>query len=214
MMMVVVVVVFNFFPGTRGRGGVLIVLTVVGLVEFGLVLGGLENRSLGVLDEHLGDGLHVDGHPDGGYRAPPEPRSDRQTEHEVLHVLLVAVVGEVQRAYSSGLDVERYVSVGQGNSSAGPHPPGTNFRYLREAVVADAPTPGAPVAVAARSYRALWHLLTLLGINLILPRIEIPRTSHLGTREQARVYYRCSSSFIMRRYSIEDDSWKSDTFFV
>ena len=76
----------------------------------------------------------------------------------MLHVLLVAVIGEVKRADARRLDVKGYVAVGEGHASTGSYPARADFRYLGEAVVPDAPAPRAPVAVAARCHRALRHL--------------------------------------------------------
>lgn len=60
------------------------------------VLGDLEEGPFGVLDEHLGDRLDVLRDVDGRHRATAQTTAHRQSEHEVLNVLLVRVGGEVE----------------------------------------------------------------------------------------------------------------------
>lgn len=130
----------------------------------------LEQRTLSVLDQHLGDRLYVHRHADRRYGPTAQPTAHRKTEHKVLHVLLVGLVRKVEGAYASGLYVERYLAVHERHATARAHPSRTHFRYLRESMVTDSTAPGSPMTVAARSYGALRHPnLFFFSLSLSIP---------------------------------------------
>lgn len=151
-------------PPLRGRLMVLLLAVGAEAVAAGhflpgqhLCMGDLEERALRVLDQHLGDRLHVHRHADRRHGATTQPAAHRKSEHKVLHVLLVRVVRKVEGAYASSLYVERYLAVREGHATARAHPSRAHFRYLGESMVADTTAPRPSVTVAASGHGALRH---------------------------------------------------------
>lgn len=125
-------------------------------------MGDLEEGALRVLDQHLGDRLHVHRHADRRYSTTTQPTARRKTKHKVLHILLIRIVGEVEGAYTRSLYVERYLAVREGHATARAYPSWAYFRYLGESMVADTTTAGLTMTVAARSHGALRHCNLLI----------------------------------------------------